>query len=98
MSVPSAKKPATHLLSDVITNIVQDVGERCFTMNRLEQRLTDPVVAENLRSNAESLQKAGIAPTIDTLRYIKLSAYEDQEADQTICPECQHYKPVKKGK
>lgn len=61
-------------------------------MDRLKLRLTDPAVAENLKSNAEGLLKAGIPPTIDTLRYIKLSAYEDREADQTICPECQHKK------
>lgn len=65
-------------------------------MDRLKLRLTDPEVAENLRSNAEGLAKAGIEPTIDVLRYIKLSAYEDKEADQTFCPGCQHHKPIKK--
>ena len=65
-------------------------------MDRLELRLTDPEVAENLKSNAEGLARAGIEPTIDVLRYIKLSAYEDKEADQTFCLGCQSHKPVKK--
>lgn len=53
-------------------------------MERLKMRLTDPVVAANLRENAEGLQKAGIQPDIDTLRYIKLSEYEDKEPNQKI--------------
>lgn len=47
-------------------------------------RLTDPKVAANLRENAEALQKVGIDPDISTLRYIKLSAYEDNEPNQKI--------------
>ena len=53
-------------------------------MERSKMRLTDPVVAANLRENAEGLQKVGIQPDIDTLRYIKLSAYEDKEPNQKI--------------
>lgn len=53
-------------------------------MERLKMRLTDPVVAANLRENAEGLQKAGIKPDISTLRYIKLSEYEDKETNQQI--------------
>lgn len=53
-------------------------------MERLKMRLTDPVVAANLRENAEGLQKVGIQPDIDTLRYIKLSEYEDNEPNQKI--------------
>jgi hypothetical protein len=53
-------------------------------MERLKMRLTDPVVAANLRENARGLQKAGIEPDISTLRYIKLSEYEDKETNQQI--------------
>lgn len=53
-------------------------------MERLKMRLTDPVVAASLRENAEGLQKVDIQPDIDTLRYIKLSAYEDKEPNQKI--------------
>lgn len=60
-------------------------------MERLKMRLTDPVVAANLRENAEGLQKVGIQPDIDTLRYIKLSEYEDNEPNQKIA-----WKPDKK--
>lgn len=54
-------------------------------MERLKKRLTDPVVAEQLRVNAEGLMKVGIKPSIETLRYLKLAAYEDKEPDQTVC-------------
>lgn len=53
-------------------------------MERMKMRLTDPEVAANLRENAEALQKVGIDPDISTLRYIKLSAYEDNEPNQKI--------------
>ncbi len=53
-------------------------------MERLKMRLTDPIVAANLRENVEGLQKVGIQPDIDTLRYIKLSEYEDKEPNQKI--------------
>lgn len=53
-------------------------------MERLKMRLTDPVVAANLRENAEGLQKAGIKPEVSTLRYIKLAEYEDKEFNQQI--------------
>lgn len=53
-------------------------------MERLKMRLTDPVVASNLRENAEELQKAGIKPEVATLRYIKLAEYEDKEFSQKI--------------
>lgn len=42
-------------------------------------RLTDPKVAEDLRSNAEGLQSKGFEVPIDDLRYIKLAKYEDME-------------------
>ena len=50
----------------------------------MKMRLTDPEVAANLRENAEALQKVGIDSDISTLRYIKLSAYEDNEPNQKI--------------
>lgn len=50
----------------------------------MKMRLTDPEVAANLRENAEALQNVGIDPDISTLRYIKLSAYEDNEPNQKI--------------
>ena len=53
-------------------------------MEWMKMRLTDPEVAANLRENAEALQKVGIDPEISTLRYIKLSAYEDKEPNQKI--------------
>lgn len=53
-------------------------------MNRLQQRLTDPIVAADMKRNAEALQKVGIEPDMFTLRYIKLSAYEDRESNQKI--------------
>ena len=53
-------------------------------MERIKMRLTDPEVAANLRKNAEALQQIGIDPEISTLRYIKLSAYEDNEPNQKI--------------
>lgn len=53
-------------------------------MERMKMRLTDPVVAANLRENAEALQKVGIDPEISTLRYIKLAEYEDKEPNQKI--------------
>lgn len=65
-------------------------------MDRLKLRLTDPEVAENLRSNAEGLEKVGIKPPISVLQYIKLSAYEDKEADQTFCSGCQQKKVKQK--
>lgn len=43
------------------------------------QRLTDRGTAEVLRSNMEGLKKAGIKPSIDDLRYIKLAEYENEE-------------------
>lgn len=54
-------------------------------MERMKMRLTDPKVAADLRKNAEALQKVGIPPDMFTLRYIKLSDYEDSEENQTIC-------------
>ena len=51
-------------------------------MEGLKKRLTNPSVAAVLRENAKALQKAGIEPEISTLRYIKLSEYEDKEANQ----------------
>lgn len=53
-------------------------------MERMKMRLTDPVVAANLRKNAEGLEKVGIKPEISTLRYIKLSDYEDKEDNQQV--------------
>lgn len=53
-------------------------------MERLKMRLTDPVVAANLRKNMEELQKVGIKPEISTLRYIKLAEYEDKESNQQV--------------
>lgn len=41
------------------------------------QRLTDRGTAEVLRSNMEGLKKAGIEPSIEDLRYIKLADYEN---------------------
>lgn len=43
------------------------------------QRLTDYKTAQNLKHNCEGLQKVGIAPEIDDLRYIKLAEYENEE-------------------
>jgi len=43
------------------------------------ERLTDPKVAADLRSNAEGLQSKGFEVPIDDLRYIKLAEYEDEE-------------------
>ncbi|HRR76957.1 MAG TPA: hypothetical protein P5191_09135 [Ruminococcus sp.] len=42
-------------------------------------RLTDRGTAEVLRSNVEELKKAGIEPSIEDLRYIKLADYENEE-------------------
>lgn len=43
------------------------------------KRLTDSKVAENLKYNMEGLARAGIEPSIEDLRYIKLADYEDAE-------------------
>lgn len=42
-------------------------------------RLTDSDVAENLRSNIEGLERAGIEPSMSDRRYVKLAWFEDQE-------------------
>ena len=42
-------------------------------------RLTDPNVAAVLKRNIEGLKRVGITPSIEHLRYIKLSDYEDWE-------------------
>lgn len=46
------------------------------------QRLTDRGTAEVLRSNMEGLKKAGIEPSIEDLRYIKLAEYENAEENR----------------
>lgn len=40
-------------------------------------RLTDPTVAAELKKNYEALQAVGIEPSMNDLRYVKLSAFED---------------------
>lgn len=54
-------------------------------------RLTNRKTAEALRSNAEGLRKAGIEPSVEDLRYIRLAEYENREEDRerTSC----HYDP-----
>ena len=54
-------------------------------------RLTNRKTAEALRSIAEGLRKAGIEPSVDDLRYIRLAEFENREEDRqkTIC----HYDP-----
>ena len=42
-------------------------------------RLTDSRVAENLRTNIEGLERAGIEPSMSDKRYVKLAWFEDQE-------------------
>lgn len=41
------------------------------------KRLTDRGTAEVLRSNMKGLARAGIEPSIEDLRYIKLADYEN---------------------
>ena len=43
------------------------------------QRLTDKRTAETLRHNAEGLLAKGFEVSIDDLRYIRLSDYEDEQ-------------------
>ena len=43
------------------------------------QRLTDRGTAEVLRTNIKGLARAGIEPSIEDLRYIKLADYENEE-------------------
>ena len=50
----------------------------------LRYRLTDPKTAADLKSNAEGLMRVGIQPSIDTLIYIKLAEYENQQENQKI--------------
>lgn len=50
----------------------------------LEYRLTDPKTAADLKSNAEGLMRVGIQPSVDTLIYIKLAEYENQQENQKI--------------
>lgn len=42
-------------------------------------RLTDKKRAADLKANANSLQAAGLEPTISDQRYIKLAEYENHE-------------------
>lgn len=50
----------------------------------LRYRLTDSKTAADLKNNAEGLMRVGIQPSIDTLIYIKLAEYEDQQENQKI--------------
>ena len=45
-------------------------------------RLTNRKSAEALRSNAEGLRKAGIEPSTEDLRYIRLAEYENREFEE----------------
>ena len=50
-------------------------------------RLTNRKTAEALRTNIEGIRKAGIEPSAEDLRYIRLAEYENREEDRqkTFC-------------
>ena len=45
------------------------------------ERLTDSKIAAELKRNYEGLQKVGIEPSIDDLRYVRLSELEEENEE-----------------
>ena len=46
------------------------------------ERLTDRKTAEAVRENIEGLIAAGVEPSVDDVRYVKLAEYENKEEEE----------------